>query len=386
MRLWLDAAHTFETRVGLALVPTAVILAVVLLLYHQARRHEQQRLRAVDDTRRRERQQRDSEIEGLSRFGGALARASDMGVVRDVVQQSIPWFVGERPVWAVVRGQGKWESIAGGLGESSGNVLPEIEQLADQALRLLESHPSGPDGVASGGRIYYPLVVGETPIGVMAVETTSEDRSSRDADWRRATGAAATLVAIAARNVQLAREVEENGVYDGVTGCFNRTHAMRLLETELQRARRQETPLALIMLDLDHFKAVNDTHGHLCGDALLTAVGQRIRDTLRNSDTKCRYGGEEFLVVLPDTPRRGALHVAEALRQQLAELSVTWIGEKVSVTASVGLAMAMPTEGDAMALIGRADAALYRAKKGGRNQVCETELPEAPVAAAPQAV
>ena len=73
-----------------------------------------------------------------------------------------------------------------------------------------------------------------------------------------------------------------------------RTHAMRVLQTELQRARRQVTPFALIMLDLDHFKAINDTHGHLCGDAML---GQRIRDVLRNSDTKCRYGGEEFMVL-----------------------------------------------------------------------------------------
>ncbi|MBN93669.1 MAG: hypothetical protein CL928_06275 [Deltaproteobacteria bacterium] len=158
-----------------------------------------------------------------------------------------------------------------------------------------------------------------------------------------------------------------------------------LLQTELQRARRQGAPFALIMLDLDHFKSINDTHGHLCGDAVLAAVGQRIRDILRNSDTKCRYGGEEFMVLLPDTPRPGALHVAESLRAQLAEVDVTWNGEKVPVTASVGLAMAMEKEVDPMPLIGRADAALYRAKHGGRNQVCETEIPEPP-AAEPQAV
>ena len=199
-------------------------------------------------------------------------------------------------------------------------------------------------------------------------------------------GPAATLVGIAARNVQLAREVEENGVYDGLTGCFNRTHSMRVLQTELQRARRQQAPFALIMLDLDHFKAINDTYGHLCGDAILAAVGQRIRDILRNSDTKCRYGGEEFMVLLPDTSRPGALHVAESLRQQLAETSVTWNEHKVSTTASVGLAMALPKEVDPTALIGRADAALYRAKNGGRNQVCETTLPEMPPTVAPQAV
>jgi diguanylate cyclase (GGDEF)-like protein len=175
-------------------------------------------------------------------------------------------------------------------------------------------------------------------------------------------------------------------VYDGLTGCFNRTHSMRVLQTELQRARRQQTPIALIMLDLDHFKAVNDTYGHLCGDAFLAAAGQRIRDILRNSDTKCRYGGEEFMVLLPDTPRAGAMHVAESLRLQLAETRVTWNGEQVSTTASVGLAMGLPKEVDPTALIGRADAALYRAKHNGRNQVCETVLPITPSTSAPHAV
>ena len=138
------------------------------------------------------------------------------------------------------------------------------------------------------------------------------------------------------------------------------------------------------MLDLDHFKAINDTCGHLCGDAILAAVDQRIRDVLRDSDTKCRYGGEEFMVLLPDTPRPGALHVAESLRRQLAETSVTWKGSQVSTTASVGLGMALPKEVSATTLLGRADAALYRAKDGGRNQVCEAELPATPTAGSPQ--
>ena len=159
---------------------------------------------------------------------------------------------------------------------------------------------------------------------------------------------------------------------------------MRLLQSELQRARRQQEPCALIILDLDHFKAINDTYGHLCGDAVLAAVGQRIREVLRDSDTKCRYGGEEFMVLLPDTPRPGALHVAESLRQQLEETSVTWEGKKVSTTASVGLAMALPREASSTTLLGRADAALYRAKDGGRNQVCEATQPAPPMAASSQ--
>ncbi len=178
-------------------------------------------------------------------------------------------------------------------------------------------------------------------------------------------GSAVALVGIAGRNAQLVRAVEESGVYDGLTRCFNSTHGMGLLRTELQRARRQKALFALIMLDLDHFKAINDSYGHLCGDAVLAAVGQRMRDVLRDSDTKCRSGGEEFMVLLPDTPRSGALHVAESLRRQLAETSVTWNGKNVSTTASIGLAMALPREASPTTLLGRADAALYRAKDGG---------------------
>ena len=208
-----------------------------------------------------------------------------MGIVRDVTQQALPRFTGARPFWAVVRGKGKWESIAGGLEESPDKVRADVERLADQALKRFEGSTGEAEGMEWDGRVYYPLVVGETTTGIVAVETTGENGTREDTDWRRELASATTLVAIAARNVQLAREVEENGVYDGLTGCFNRTHSMRVLQTELQRARRQQAPVALIMLDLDHFKEIN-------------------------------------------------------------------------------------------ALVGRADAALYRAKNGGRNQVCEAELPE----------
>ena len=180
----------------------------------------------------------------------------------------------------------------------------------------------------------------------------------------------ANVLAISARNVQLLREIHEHGVYDGLTGCFNRTHGMKVLDSEFQRARRARTPFSLVMFDLDYFKSVNDRYGHLCGDAVLTAIGNRMREIMRNSDVKCRYGGEEFLILPPDTPYDGAVHVAESLRRELAKTTVVWNGEAVSTTASVGVAVAAIGELDARALIGRADAALYRAKNEGRNRVC----------------
>jgi diguanylate cyclase (GGDEF)-like protein len=123
------------------------------------------------------------------------------------------------------------------------------------------------------------------------------------------------------------------------------------------------------MLDLDHFKKINDRFGHLCGDAVLAHVGQRMKAVLRGSDTKCRYGGEEFLVVLPDTPLAGARRVAELLRNDLEQHPVRWNEQTVIVTASFGIAEMTAADDTTNVLIGRADAALYRAKQDGRNCV-----------------
>jgi diguanylate cyclase (GGDEF)-like protein len=123
------------------------------------------------------------------------------------------------------------------------------------------------------------------------------------------------------------------------------------------------------MLDIDHFKKVNDQYGHLGGDAVLAAVGAKLREVLRASDLKCRYGGEEFLVLLPETPLDGAKRVADTLCRDLANLPIRWQEHTISITASLGVAVAYRAEFDTPALIGRADAALYRAKHHGRNCV-----------------
>src|SRR4029079_1332320 len=97
-----------------------------------------------------------------------------------------------------------------------------------------------------------------------------------------------------------------------------------ILESEMRRARRSHLPLSLIMFDVDRFKDINDGHGHLCGDAVLAAIGQSLRDILRCSDLKCRYGSEEFLVMLPDTPVEGARRVAETIRRKISERPIVW--------------------------------------------------------------
>ena len=223
------------------------------------------------------------------------------------------------------------------------------------------------EGTEREGYVCFPLIVGEASVGVVGVAAGPDPA---DSGWRRGTATAVALLAIAVRNIQLIQELHEHGAYDGLTGCFNRMHAMTVLDSEMQRASRAKSPLSAIMFDLDHFKAINDRYGHLCGDEMLTAIGQRMKETLRNSDVKCRYGGEEFLVLLPDTPLAGAVHVAESLRREIGLISVTWDSESVSTTASFGVALSLQGELDSRALISRADTALYQAKREGRNRVC----------------
>jgi diguanylate cyclase (GGDEF)-like protein len=130
------------------------------------------------------------------------------------------------------------------------------------------------------------------------------------------------------------------------------------------------------MFDLDEFKAINDTYGHLAGDAVLVAIGTRMRAVLRGSDLKCRYGGEEFLIVLPETPLGGAQRVAESLRREIESNPVMWGEKEIRVTASFGVASNLHGEIDAVAVVGRADAALYAAKDHGRNRVWAADAGE----------
>ena len=150
-----------------------------------------------------------------------------------------------------------------------------------------------------------------------------------------------------------------------MTGAFTRRALFELGDNEVARANRQTTPLCVLMLDLDHFKAVNDNYGHLVGDQVLGNFAQRVQDVLRRPAVLGRYGGEEFLVLLPDTQRDEALRVTERIRASKTSLS-----QVPECTVSIGLASFVHGGQDSLRdLISRADAALYRAKRLGRNRV-----------------
>jgi diguanylate cyclase (GGDEF)-like protein len=185
-------------------------------------------------------------------------------------------------------------------------------------------------------------------------------------------------MAISVRNLQLFYETREMSLRDALTGCFNRAHGLEALDGELRRARRSGRPVSVLMIDLDHFKTVNDRLGRLRGDDLLQRVGTLLTKVVRTTDLRCRYGGDKFLIILPETPAAGAEQVAECVRRELAMLSVTGSETTMQITASLGVATSVPGDRSATALIERVDGALYQAKRGGRNRFCVATQPVPP--------
>ncbi len=180
----------------------------------------------------------------------------------------------------------------------------------------------------------------------------------------------ADYAAIALENARNFRRVEELTVTDEHTGLFNCRHLMNTLSTEIVRARRFGHPISLVFFDLDRFKRVNDTHGHRCGSALLKECGQIVRATLRSTDIATRYGGDEFVCLLPETSKDLALVCAARLREAIAQRRFLQpMGLEVRVTASFGVST-FPDDGtDEEALLRQADLAMYRVKDSGRDDV-----------------
>ena len=162
--------------------------------------------------------------------------------------------------------------------------------------------------------------------------------------------------------------IQEIAIRDELTGFYNRRHLMELLDNEKNRSLRGSTVFTIAMLDIDHFKKVNDTYGHQAGDEVLRRVSGAIRSTMRNTDFCGRYGGEEFILVLIQTDLKEAMICAERMRANIEKCRFPGIGDTFSITASIGLSeYQMREEIDTM--IARADRALYRAKEDGRNRV-----------------
>ena len=208
----------------------------------------------------------------------------------------------------------------------------------------------------------FPLVVDHTLQGFLLVDHLSGEAVER-------CGILVSQFALAVRRIRLYERVQELAIRDGLTGLFVRRHFLSRLQEEVARAARHELPLTFLMVDLDHFKAINDAHGHLVGDTVLRELAAILRTQVREVDLLGRYGGEEFGIALLETGADQGQVAAERIRQVVAQTVFRAYDERLSITVSVGLATFPKDASSAGELVERADCAMYRAKQSGRNHV-----------------
>jgi diguanylate cyclase (GGDEF)-like protein/PAS domain S-box-containing protein len=214
------------------------------------------------------------------------------------------------------------------------------------------------------GLLYCQPDAVESP-GV-APELAGEQRAA----WRQWVSSVAEYLALALSNLMLRESLETQARHDPLTDLYNRRYMEEALEREVRRSERSRRPMGLIMLDLDHFKRYNDTYGHETGDRLLVALARFLTSQVRAGDIVCRYGGEEFLIILPEATLEQVTQRAEQLRRSVTQLAVEAdVGVRDRLTLSLGVAMFPEHGGTAAELVRTADSALYRAKRSGRDRV-----------------
>lgn len=215
-----------------------------------------------------------------------------------------------------------------------------------------------------------PLKIRDRVLGVIELINTVGERTFNEDDLPLL-GAVADFAAIAIDNARNYKRVSELVVTDDLTGLYNARHLHELLEYEVDRSRRYRSQLSLLFFDIDHFKSVNDRFGHLVGSRLISEIGHLVRRHIRSSDRAARYGGDEYVVVLPNTGKQGGKAVASNLLSRFREHQFhSDSGEQILITASFGVATFPEDAPDRIALIRAADSAMYAAKQAGRNSVC----------------
>jgi diguanylate cyclase (GGDEF)-like protein/PAS domain S-box-containing protein len=222
-----------------------------------------------------------------------------------------------------------------------------------------------------------PLMAQGEAMGIVHVECHADAAARSSEEWeefkrsrQELASAIAEHVALALANLQLRETLRNQSIRDALTGLFNRRYVEESLEREILRAHRSNSTIGILLLDTDHFKRYNDTFGHEAGDAILREVGLLLKKQVRGEDIPCRYGGEEFLLIMPEAPIEIARQRAEQFREAVRDLKVNFHGQVLgTITISVGVAMYPQHGGDAESVLESADKALYEAKESGRNRV-----------------
>lgn len=323
-------------------------------------------------------EKRNYELTLLSEMGDLLQSCFNAeeayGVVSNFLQQI---FHEEAGVLSVIDPATKLLKVVSTWGEAhvDREVFPKEECWALRTGRILGTserhaglcrHPDAPKGVEF---LCLPMVAQGDALGVLRLQCKFGG-SCMDESKRQLAVTVAEHMTLALANLFLRETLHHQSIRDALTGLYNRRYLEEALEREIYRAVRHQHPLGIIMLDVDHFKQFNDEFGHDAGDALLREMGTFLKTKIRQTDIACRYGGEEFLVILPETPLAAALQKAEYLREKFKCLNIMHQGQLLRrATISLGVA-AFPEHGSTVQILTQtADKALYRAKEEGRDRV-----------------
>ncbi len=251
-------------------------------------------------------------------------------------------------------------------------ITKAVKKRKPVLIRDMQSDPAfDSDHIVTAHRvrsaIVAPLILGNQIFGALSLESPTEEAFSEN-DLSLLVSFAATATA-AINNARLHQEVQKQAITDALTGLYNRRGLYELGQREVERARRFKRPLVAIMFDIDEFKRVNDNYGHASGDQVLLTVAKRCRENLRRIDILGRFGGDEFIILLPETDMFTASRVAERLRQKICSVPVKTQSSKIQISISMGVSKATPATPDLDILVSRADGAMYLAKKNGGNRI-----------------
>ena len=311
--------------------------------------------------------------ETVRRVGESLGKGLDRDALLGIVVQTAVDGVGAECGRVVMR-----HGVNGTLSEAAraGNVSSYMAAVQAAEAAALEAGEAAETQISGANALARPLNSPEPDEGVLGVISIARPGRPFSQRQRELFEYLTNQAAISIENVDLHETIQRQAVTDELTGLFNHRRFQEVMAAEVERTRRFGQELGLIMLDIDNFKRVNDTYGHLQGDLVLREVARALRESSREIDEPARYGGEEMAVALPQTGLEGAFEFAERVRQRIEALQIELLDGDgtLRVTASFGAA-SLPHSAkiDKDALVAAADAALYRAKRSGKNRTVKAE-------------
>jgi len=311
--------------------------------------------------------------EAIRRVGESFAKGLDRDALLSIVVQTAVDGVAASCGRAAVRqGPGsRLREVA-----VSGDVEAHHQAIQAAEAAALDAGEAAETQVGATNALARPLRASEHNSRVLGVISVARDGRAFTPGEKDLFNYLSNQAAVSIENVDLHETVQRQAVTDELTGLFNHRRFQEVISAEVERARRFDQPMGLIMLDIDNFKRVNDTYGHMQGDLVLREVARVLRESSREIDEPARYGGEEMAVALPQTDLEGAFQFAERVRQRIEglELPILDGGGTLRVTASFGAAsMTGAEDSDKDGLVASADAALYRAKRSGKNRTVKAD-------------